>query len=58
MDENTERAESGKAAGISAVAASAAGLPFAVASLDRPMELFTSATALFVTGLLFGVTYR
>lgn len=59
MDEESERLESAKAGGIAALAATAAGLPFALSSsAGQPLELASSAAIIFVTGLLFGVTYR
>lgn len=59
MDEEAERLESGKAGGIAAVSATAASLPFALAtSFSSPLELASSLAVVFVTGLLFGVTYR
>ena len=50
--------ESGKAGGIGAVAAAAASLPFALTSSGTPLEFAGSLGIVFVTGLLFGVTYR
>ena len=58
VDEESERLESGKAGALSAFAASAAGLPFALSSSAEPIELASSIVIVFVTGLLFGVTYR
>lgn len=59
MDEESERLESGKAGAVSALAATAASLPFAVSSsIAQPIELASSVAVVFVTGLLFGVTYR
>ncbi len=59
VDEESERLESGKAGAIAALAASAAGLPFALSSSAlQPLELASSVIVVFITGLLFGVTYR
>ena len=59
VDEESERLESAKAGVIAALAATAAGLPFALSSsAGQPLELASSAAIIFVTGLLFGVTYR
>ena len=59
VDEESERLESGKAGALSAFAATAAGLPFALSSSTaEPVGLASSVMMVFVTGLLFGVTYR
>lgn len=58
LDEESERIESAKAGAVAAVGSTVASLPFAATMTGSLVEAALALGVAFVTGLLFGVTYR